>query len=71
MGWSPEVAVMAAEKRFEWITKIILSRGGDGPFGIVEEDYVWKKRIPEAWCCSLAHAPVVQTRDYTGALYHG
>ena len=41
-GWSPEVAVMAAEKRFEWIMKIILSRDGDGPFGIVE-DYVWKK----------------------------
>ena len=33
---------MAAEKRFEWIMKIILSRSGDGPFGIVE-DYVWKK----------------------------
>ena len=42
VGWFPEVAVMAAEKRFEWIMKIILSRDGDGPFGIVE-DYVWKK----------------------------
>ena len=39
VGWSPEVAIMAAEKRFEWIMKIILSRDGDGPFGIVE-DYV-------------------------------
>ena len=46
-GWSPEVAVMAAEKRFEWIMKIILSRDGDGPFGDgpfgIVEDYVWKK----------------------------
>ena len=42
VGWSPEVAVMAAEKRFEWIMKVILSRDGYGPFGIVE-DYVWKK----------------------------
>ena len=42
VGWSPEVAVMAAEKRFEWIMKIILSRNGDGPFGIVD-DYIWKK----------------------------
>ena len=39
VGWSPEVAVMAAEERNEWIMKIILSRNGDGPFGIVE-DYV-------------------------------
>ena len=44
VGWFPEVhvAVMAAEKGFEWIIKIILSRDGDGPFGIVE-DCVWKK----------------------------
>ena len=42
VGWSPEVAVMAAERRFEWIMQIIMSRNGDGPFGIVE-DYVWKK----------------------------
>ena len=33
---------MAAEKRFEWIMKIILSHDGDGPFGVVE-DQVWKK----------------------------
>ena len=42
VGWSPEVAVMAAEKRFEWIMKLVLSRDGYGPFGIVE-DFVWKK----------------------------
>ena len=42
VGWSPEVSVMAAERRFEWITKIILTRDGVGPFGIVD-DYVWKK----------------------------
>ena len=41
--WFPEVAVMAAEKRFEWVMKIILSsHDGDGTFGVVK-DYVWKK----------------------------
>ena len=50
VGWSPEVAVMAAEKRFEWIMKI-LSRDGDGPFGIVE-DYVWKKECQK---CGAVH----------------
>ena len=34
---------MAAEKRFEWIMKIILSRDGDGPFGIVEDYGVEKE----------------------------
>ena len=54
-GWSPEVAVMAAENRFEWIMKIILSHDGNGPFGIVE-DYVWKKEYQKRhwhmllWC---------------------
>ena len=33
---------MAAEKMFEWIMKLILSRNGDGPFGIVED---YKKNI--------------------------
>ena len=51
VGWSPEVAVMSAEKRFEWIMKIILSRDGDGPFGIVE-DYVWKKEYQK---CGAVH----------------
>ena len=37
VGWSPEVAVMTAEKWFEWIMKITLSRDGDGPFGVVDD----------------------------------
>ena len=56
VGWSPEVAVMAAEKRFEWIMKIILSRNGDRPFGIVE-DYMWKKEYQK---CGAVHLHMLQ-----------
>ena len=53
---------MAAEKRFEWIMKIILSRDGDGPFGIVE-DYVWKRNTKSVvpftgtCCCGVNLEP--------------
>lgn len=42
VGNRPEVAVLAAEKRFEWVMGIITSKKGNGPLGLVQ-DYVWKK----------------------------
>ena len=84
VGWFPEVAVMAAEKRFEWIMKIILSRNGDSPFGIVE-DCVWKKEYQKCgavhwhmllWCkpetipkhCIMAELPSSDTNSITAYL---
>ena len=40
VGWHPHVSVLSAEKRFQWMMKILQSK--DGPLGEVE-DYTWKK----------------------------